>query len=115
MYAVMKNRTEICLTLLNNGAKPDIQASGSFAGQTALHLACSWGFSECAAILLTHGARTDIVGVNGKTPLDLAKEMERTECVDLIQQHVRRQVFRKLSLPHLSAALLLFNLFFFFF
>eukprot|EP00004_Rigifila_ramosa_P018460 TRINITY_DN4596_c0_g1_i6.p2 TRINITY_DN4596_c0_g1~~TRINITY_DN4596_c0_g1_i6.p2 ORF type:complete len:101 (+),score=24.34 TRINITY_DN4596_c0_g1_i6:97-399(+) len=48
------------------------------------------GHSESVAVLLKHGARTDINEEKGKTPLDLAKEENKSECVELITQHLQR-------------------------
>jgi ankyrin repeat protein/ketosteroid isomerase-like protein len=53
----------------------DLDFQGSTNGYTPLHDALWHGYEECAAILVAAGARLDLLGHDGKTPLDLATEV----------------------------------------
>jgi ankyrin repeat protein len=53
----------------------DIDFQGATNGYTPLHDALWHGYEECARILVDLGARLDLVGHDGKTPLDLAVEV----------------------------------------
>lgn len=50
----------------------DLDLQGATNGYTPLHDAIWHGFAECAQALVDAGARVDLVGHDGKTPLDLA-------------------------------------------
>jgi ankyrin repeat protein len=52
----------------------DLNYQGPSNGYTPLHDALWHGFPDCAAILLDAGARHDLVALDGKTPLDIARE-----------------------------------------
>lgn len=53
----------------------DIDVQGAINGYTPLHDAIWHGYTECARILMEAGARLDLKGHDGKTPLDLAVEV----------------------------------------
>lgn len=53
----------------------DLNFQGATNGYTPLHDAIWHGYEECARIVLEAGAATDLVGHDGKTPLDLALEV----------------------------------------
>ena len=53
----------------------NIDFQGSTNGYTPLHDALWHGFEECARAVVEAGARLDLVGHDGKTPLDLAVEV----------------------------------------
>lgn len=53
----------------------DIDFQGATNGYTPLHDAIWHGYEECARILFAAGARLDLVGHDGKTPLALAEEI----------------------------------------
>lgn len=55
------------------GVRIDFQ--GATNGYTPLHDALWHGYEECARILIGLGASLDLVGHDGKTPLDLAREV----------------------------------------
>ena len=48
------------------------------SGQTALHLAVSKGMVRMVKLLIENGSRYDIKDENGRTPMDLAKELHST-------------------------------------
>ncbi|WP_327583543.1 ankyrin repeat domain-containing protein [Nonomuraea sp. NBC_00507] len=53
----------------------DLNFQGATNGYAPLHDAIWHGYHECARILVTAGAGLDLVGHDGKTPLDLAIEI----------------------------------------
>ncbi len=53
----------------------DIDIQGAINGYTPLHDALWHGYAECAEILVNAGARLDLKGHDGKTPLDIATEV----------------------------------------
>jgi ankyrin repeat protein/ketosteroid isomerase-like protein len=71
--AVYNGHAEITRTLV---AVPgiDLDFQGATNGYTPLHDALWHGFEECSRVLLAAGARLDLVGHDGKTPLDVAVE-----------------------------------------
>lgn len=52
----------------------DLDVRGATNGYTPLHDALWHGFEDCARVLIEAGARLDLEGHDGKTPLDLALE-----------------------------------------
>ncbi len=52
----------------------DLDAQGPYNGYTALHDAVWHGHADVAQILVDAGARLDIEGLDGRTPLDMAVE-----------------------------------------
>lgn len=53
----------------------DLNVQGPTNGYTPLHDALWHGYQECAVVLLDAGAALDLLGHDGKTPLDLANEV----------------------------------------
>ncbi|MFE1339445.1 ankyrin repeat domain-containing protein [Streptomyces sp. NPDC058733] len=53
----------------------DLDFQGATNGYTPLHDALWHGYADCVTALLDAGARLDLVGHDGKTPLDLATEV----------------------------------------
>ncbi|GGV64980.1 hypothetical protein GCM10010277_71910 [Streptomyces longisporoflavus] len=53
----------------------DLDFQGATNGYSPLHDALWHGYEECARTLVEAGARLDLVGHDGKTPLDLAVEV----------------------------------------
>jgi len=60
--------------LLAGAAGVNLNYQGPSNGYTPLHDALWHGFADCADVLLDAGARADIVGYDGKRPLDLARK-----------------------------------------
>ncbi|MBN9519833.1 ankyrin repeat domain-containing protein [bacterium] len=63
------------LRMILANPRVDIDVQGPINGYTPIHDAIWHGYTECAEILLDAGARLDLVGHDGKTPLDLATEV----------------------------------------
>ncbi len=65
----------------------DLDIQGKINGYTPLHDALWHGFTECAEILINAGARLDLKGHDGKTPLKIALDVYDAEddLVKLIQ------------------------------
>lgn len=59
-------------------------AQGPFNGYTPLHDAAWHGHLAAAEVLVAAGARTDLRGFDGRTPLDLARLHRYPELVDLL-------------------------------
>ncbi len=70
-YAVLKPHFRLMNYLLERGA--DANAVDRL-GMTPLHYATLGGNQLCAAFLVCKGARTDLVNVVGRTPLDLTDD-----------------------------------------
>ncbi|MFD0313935.1 ankyrin repeat domain-containing protein [Streptomyces flavalbus] len=64
----------------------DLDFQGATNGYTPLHDALWHGYADCVTALLNAGARLDLVGHDGKTPLDLAVEVFGTD--DPITQRI---------------------------
>jgi ankyrin repeat protein len=72
--AVYNGHADITATLV---AQPgiDLDFQGATNGYTPLHDALWHGYEQCARILVDAGARLDLTGHDGLTPLDLAAEV----------------------------------------
>lgn len=70
--AAMRGDARTASLLLKAGSDPN--ASGEM-GYTALHWAYSEGHDEIAALLIDHGARTDILNDFGKLPEEEADDV----------------------------------------
>lgn len=72
--AVYNGHADITAVLVDApGVNLDFQ--GATNGYTPLHDALWHGYDDCARILLRAGARTDLTGHDGKTPLDIATDV----------------------------------------
>lgn len=60
-----------------------LDAQGPNNGYTPLHDAVWHGHREAAEVLIKAGARKDLRGFDGKTPLELAKEYKYQDIIDL--------------------------------
>lgn len=52
---------------------------------SALHLCAMHNKTECMKLLLRTGANQDIRNSDGKTPMDIAQEMQHHTCIDLVR------------------------------
>lgn len=71
------------------GFADTLDARGPYNGYTPLHDATWHGNAEAVRVLLGAGARTDLQGYDGKTPLDLAGECRYDEIVNLLMEAAR--------------------------
>ena len=85
--AVYNGRADITRLLIEQ-PRIDLNFQGSTNGYTPLHDALWHGYVDCARLLLDSGARTDIKGHDGKTPLRIARESlgEATNFMELLTQ-----------------------------
>jgi len=74
-YAVEMGKYSVVQYLLNN-LNPDMQEP--FEGNTPLMLAVDNSDYYMTYLLLTHGARADLVNLNGLTAFDIAKQEDKT-------------------------------------
>lgn len=58
---------------------------------TALHLCALYDKVECMKLLLRCGADTTLKNSQDKTPMDIARELNRFTCQELLQNAVNRQ------------------------
>ena len=72
--AVYNGHVEIT-RMVANAPGVNLNFQGATNGYAPLHDALWHGYAECAQIVLDAGAATDLVGHDGKTPLDLATEV----------------------------------------
>ena len=66
-------------------ANVNLNAQDNF-GQTALHWAARKGQLEVLKVLLEAGSDRKVIGILGKTAADLAKENNKTQCVEYLQE-----------------------------
>jgi ankyrin repeat protein len=81
--AAFWGRTEVMKVLVVHGL--DLNAKGLYNGYTPLHDAVSGNHIETARVLIDAGARTDIQGHDGKTPIDIAKENDNGELLQALK------------------------------
>ena len=84
IIASRRGDERICKVLINKGA--DVNACTD-DGFTCLHSAALMNRISIAKIFLAAGARTDMEGWNGETPLDIARNHSK-EIASLIENHI---------------------------
>ncbi|CAA9406987.1 MAG: hypothetical protein AVDCRST_MAG66-1798, partial [uncultured Pseudonocardia sp.] len=65
-------------------------ARGPYNGYTPLHDAAWHGHAEAAEVLLAAGARTDLTGLDGRTPSALARDNGHGALADLLRPDLTR-------------------------
>jgi len=83
-YAATHCQTGVVRLLLDDGARPNVKATG---GTTPLHLAAQAGCAEVVSLLLAKGAKANARDDQGRTPLARAEQWHQTNIVALLQQH----------------------------
>jgi ankyrin repeat protein len=68
----------------------ELDAQGPFNGYTALHDAIWHGHVETAQVYIAAGARLDLRALDGRTPLDMARDYGYPDIVDLLQRTLDR-------------------------
>ncbi|RWS08892.1 arf-GAP with SH3 domain: ANK repeat and PH domain-containing protein 2-like protein [Dinothrombium tinctorium] len=83
--------------LVQNSSDIDKQTK---KGNTALHICVEHNKSECMKLLLRSGANVQIENLNGKTPLDLAKEKGFDNLVELLEHALqnKKSLFENLNI-----------------
>ncbi|WP_051088874.1 ankyrin repeat domain-containing protein [Lamprocystis purpurea] len=76
---------EVARLLAEHGL--EIDAQGPYNGYTALHDAVWHGNAETVRVFLEAGARTDLRGHDGRTPLDMALQDDYSDCAALLNAH----------------------------
>ena len=79
--AVLRNKTEIAILLLESGADPN---TSNASKRTPLHLAVDSNILKVAAALLKHGAKPDLRDESGWTPLHHAAAKNQLETAKAI-------------------------------
>jgi uncharacterized protein len=83
--ALSARRLEAARLLLEHGA--DVNDGGKEGGYYPLHYAAFFGSVELAELLLSHGARTDVLTSDGLTPLAMAEQKGHQEVAELLRRH----------------------------
>lgn len=81
--AMFQDNVKIVKMLLSAGFDPN--AIGPKNGYTPLHDAVWANNIEAAKLLLAVGAKTDIKGLDGHTPLEKARNENKTDLVELLE------------------------------
>ncbi len=86
-YAASMGHTTIVKLLLDNNASVNIiNDSGS-----PLHRSAKSGHVDIVRLLLEHGADANLTNSRGKTPMDLARERNRIEALNLLIEYQSRK------------------------
>jgi ankyrin repeat protein len=94
--AIDKGSISIAKILLENGANVNVQLFNNhlikkgYRGFTPLHLATMSGNQQLVELLLEHNANITIKSVEGKTPLDLARENGFSKVCNIINSYGNR-------------------------
>lgn len=75
---------------INKATSPPT-SSETVGCNTALHLCALYDKVECMKLLLRCGADTTLRNSQDKTPMDIAQELNRFTCQELLQNAVNRQ------------------------
>ncbi|XP_049636026.1 ankyrin repeat and SOCS box protein 16 [Suncus etruscus] len=78
--AASQGHTDCVRHLIQQGAELDARVGG----QAALHEACIGAWSDCVRLLLTFGARANVLSEEGLTPLHLCTAPESLLCAKLL-------------------------------
>lgn len=85
LNAAMVNNTELLQGMIEKGFSPDTREP-TFK-RSALHIACSRGFTDSVRVLLENGANPNIRDLNENTPLHLASCTENIAIIDLLLKY----------------------------
>jgi uncharacterized protein len=80
--AIQNDRTEVAAELLRRNFNPNRASKGHRT--SPLQVACGWGRTEIARMLIKHGADVDHIDVHNTTPLCWAIEYNYPEAVELL-------------------------------
>jgi ankyrin repeat protein len=82
--AMFQKNIEVVTLLIESGY--DVNAIGPANGYTPLHDAVMANNAGAARVLLEHGARRDIKGKDGLTPLEKAIKENKTELITILSE-----------------------------
>ncbi|EAT38847.1 AAEL009293-PA [Aedes aegypti] len=85
LNAAMVNNTELLQNMIDKGFSPNTREP-TF-NRSALHIACSRGFTDTVRVLLENGANPNIRDLNENTPLHLASCTENIAIIDLLLKY----------------------------
>jgi ankyrin repeat protein len=85
--AAHAGRIEVAEYLLTKGADIQAKCTCGDEGLTPLHMAARNGHENTVKMLLTKGADASLKSKAGRTPMDLAKEKNHPEVVELLSKH----------------------------
>lgn len=77
-------RNEFVDLLINNNVNLDNQTT---YGMTALHFAVKYNNPKITEMLLQAGANPVLKTIDGRTPLDYAKNLDHKECIDVLKNY----------------------------
>jgi ankyrin repeat protein len=86
IWASVNGHREVAELLIQNGANVNRQEPTG-QGYTPLLLACKTGKKEIVELLLANGAEINVKDNEGSTALDIARQREHTEIVELLKKH----------------------------
>ncbi|CAE7339206.1 ANK3 [Symbiodinium microadriaticum] len=72
--ALQYRQRAIARVLLESRTPANVHVVSPADGQTALHIAAAYGFSEVVAGILRHGGASDVQDAAGHTPMDYARD-----------------------------------------
>lgn len=84
--AVSEGYNELVSLLISSGA--DVNAK-FYCNTTALHTACAWERTEIVALLLENNANPFVKDSEGKTPLDIAIEVDNKIIIKLLEEAIK--------------------------
>jgi len=85
--AAHRGHTDVIEYLLGKGADIHARCTRGDEGLTPLHMAARNGHVDAVRVLLAKGADTSLKSKGGRTALDLAKEKNHPDVVELLQNH----------------------------
>jgi len=88
LHEAMKSDLEICRSLLDHGADPNIRVRnlhGFSNDWTAIFFAAYYGRDDLISELLRHGARVNVVDAMGRSPLWYARDQRKEAAVKLLK------------------------------
>ena len=88
MLSIRNGYVSSTVIFLEAGANPDVQHRKT--GNTALHLAVENKNSSLLKALLAFGADVKIMNHNGKAPLEVARAEGAKECVEILEDIIKR-------------------------
>lgn len=86
-WAVNCGNRGLVNVLLDHGADISIQTMPNMGCLTPLHAAVTWGRIEEAMVLINRGADQSLKDVEGLTPVQRARKMEKLVMVQLLSAH----------------------------